>query len=497
MIANFVGSGWVALMSFAFIPVYIHFLGIESYGLIGLFISIQAILSLLDLGLGAAATRQVARLSAESSHTEEMHDLVRTLEWIYWLVGGGIALAILAIAPLAARQWIQPVSMPRQEAEYALVLMGLAFAGRWPYFLYSGVMMGLQRQVLFNTLRLFIETLRSAGAAVVLWLIAPTLSAFLIWNLGVAFLSALVGAVGMRACLPKANRTPRFDFGQIRGVWRYAAGLSGIAVSVVILTQADKLIISRLLDLEQLGYYVLAWATANALEQFVGPVYAAFFPSMAQAVASRDDRRLIESYHRGSQLVAFLLVPLGALLVVLPYEVLWLWTRNPHVAASAALLLSVLAAGTVLHGLMSIPYAMQLAHGWVSLAFWVNVASIVVLIPALIVLVPLLGGLGGAIVWLILNACYVLVTIPLMHNRLFPMEKWPWYRNVVLVPVASCGAIAILAKGLLTFVLSDLAVFAVLALTLGAMFLACALALPRIRPVIAATFARRDNPSQK
>ena len=36
-VANYFGQGWQALMGLAFVPVYIRYLGIESYGLIGIF----------------------------------------------------------------------------------------------------------------------------------------------------------------------------------------------------------------------------------------------------------------------------------------------------------------------------------------------------------------------------------------------------------------------------------------------------------------------------
>ena len=37
-IANYLGTGWAALMAIAFVPLYIKYLGIEAYGIIGLFV---------------------------------------------------------------------------------------------------------------------------------------------------------------------------------------------------------------------------------------------------------------------------------------------------------------------------------------------------------------------------------------------------------------------------------------------------------------------------
>ena len=56
-----------ALMSFAFVPLYIRFMGMEGYGLIGVFTTMLAIFALLDLGLGLTVNRELARLSADDT----------------------------------------------------------------------------------------------------------------------------------------------------------------------------------------------------------------------------------------------------------------------------------------------------------------------------------------------------------------------------------------------------------------------------------------------
>ena len=59
LVANFIGRGWYALMSLAFVPVYIKYMGIEAYGLVGVFATLQALFSLLDFGLSTTMFRAV------------------------------------------------------------------------------------------------------------------------------------------------------------------------------------------------------------------------------------------------------------------------------------------------------------------------------------------------------------------------------------------------------------------------------------------------------
>ena len=64
VVANYIGSFCQALLGFLFVPLYIKYLGIESYGLIGLSVSLSALLRLADLGLSSTLSREFARCSA-------------------------------------------------------------------------------------------------------------------------------------------------------------------------------------------------------------------------------------------------------------------------------------------------------------------------------------------------------------------------------------------------------------------------------------------------
>ncbi len=111
-IANFAGRGWSAILAFLFIPIYIKVLGIESWGLIGFFTTLMAILNLLDMGLSTTLNRELARLSARRDTNREQRDLVRTLETIYWIPAVLLGLLVLATGPLIARHWINSQELP-------------------------------------------------------------------------------------------------------------------------------------------------------------------------------------------------------------------------------------------------------------------------------------------------------------------------------------------------------------------------------------------------
>jgi O-antigen/teichoic acid export membrane protein len=447
--ANLAGKAWSAAVSLVAVPVYLHILGIEGYGIIGFFLSLSAILSLLDLGLGMALNRQLAQYSVQGGRARDMRDLVRTLEVIYWLVGLGIGIVVAAAAPWFARHWLQLGELPEAVAAQTLVLMGIAIACQWPRALYAGGLVGLQRLVMLNVIAAAFATVLNAGAVIVLWAVAPTLQAFMIWHIAISLLETVVTGVVLWRRLPAAPGRPAFSRRLLREIWRFAAGMTGISTMAVVLTQLDKVILSRLLALDAYGYYTLAWRVASGLYYLAAPITAAFFPRFTQLAALNDQRELARLYHRGTQFMSVALLPLVAMIALFPAELLLLWTRDAATAQGSSRLLAWLILGTALNGLMNLPLAVQLAHGATRLVFVTNTAAVLVLAPLLYYVTLRHGALGAAWIWCALNAGYVLILLRMMHRHILPDELRAWFILDTGIPAAAAfGAVVVLKYAL-------------------------------------------------
>ncbi|MCK9230765.1 MAG: oligosaccharide flippase family protein [Syntrophales bacterium] len=440
--ANFAGSFWQALMAIIFIPLYIKFLGMEAYGLIGIFITLQALFLLLDAGLGATVNREMARLSAIPGKAQEMRDLVRSMEIIYWFIAVAIGLAIMLLSPYIAHYWVKPEQLSSEVVQRVMLIMGLAIAVQWPVSFYSGGLTGLQRQVLLSGVNSIIATLRWCGAVLVLWLVSPTIFTFFVWQIIVSILHVLMMRSFLWRSLPTSFKKSSFRGKLLLGVWRFAVGMSGISILGTLLTQTDKIILSKMLPLETFGYYTLAWMVASTLYRLIGPLFIAVYPRLTQLVSMRDEENTKRIYHKACQFMSVLILPVTAIIAFFSYEILLLWTQNPTTAENAHVLVSILIIGTALNGLMNIPYALQLAHGWTRLAFYVNLVAVTAIVPLTILMAWHYGAVGAAIVWVVLNSGYVLVAIQFMHRRLLISEKRTWYIKDVGFPLVVAFATA-------------------------------------------------------
>ena len=487
--ANFVSSLWAGLMNLALIPLYIRLMGIEPYGLVGFFLTLQSVLALLDAGLGRTLNRELARFSALPDAAPQMRRLLRTFELIYWGVAFVAGALIMLLSRWIASGWVRPERLSGETVQQAILLMGLAFIAQWPLALYSGGLVGLQKQVSLGVISAAAATLRGGGAVLVLWLVSPTVQAFFIWQICVGLLNTAVVAIVVWRAVGGTGGA-RFDVVALRSTWRFAAGVTVISVLASVLTQLDKVILSRMLSLEMFGYYAFAGTTAASLYRFIGPISSAVFPRFAQLVEARDDARLAALYHDVAQLMAVVILPAAIFVAFFSHEVLLLWTRDPVTVGNTHLILSLLIIGTALNGLLNIPYALVLAYGWTRMVIWTNVAAVLILVPLVLVLTRRFGAPGAALGWLAYNTGATLVVPVLMHRRVLRGELFRWYVHDVSAPLAAAAIMAGAARLLLPSIDGDIPSLIVRLVPAAAVVQTAAmLAVPAVRQRLGARFS--------
>lgn len=429
-------------MGLVFVPLYIRYLGMESYGLIGVFALLQAWLTLLDMGMTPSLNREMARFTAGAHTTQSIRNLLRSLEFIGVGVAILIGIFIWGLSAWLASGWLRADKLPMEVVSQGIAVMGFVVAGRFLEGLYRGALLGLQEQVLFNVVNAFFATVRAVGAVGILAWVSPTIQAYFVWQSIVSAGSVISLAALAHRRLPPAPLPARFSWQALGEVWRFAGGMMATAFLSILLTQIDKILLSRMLNLEAFGYYTLATVVVSVIGLLIAPITQAAYPRFTELVTTGDPTRLARAYHHSAELVTVLIGSIALMLFFFPAEILLAWTGDPVITQETAPLLRLLALGTFLNGLMHIPYMLQLAHGWAGLAVKVNLVAVTLLVPAMFWAVPRFGAIGAAWAWVLLNAGYVLIGIQIMHRRLLPGDQWKWYWRDVCVPLAAAIAVA-------------------------------------------------------
>lgn len=444
IVANYLGQGWVALMGLAFLPVYVNYLGVEAFGLIGAFAALQAWFALLDLGLSPTLSREMARFSVGAHKPQEIRNLLYTMEVIYLSVALLLTFLLTISAYWLATNWFNAHQLPVDAIGRALTIAAWIVACRWMSTLYRSALTGLHKQIWLSAVSALFATWRFGGVVLVLAFVSPTIEAFFIFQLVIGLAETLLLRREVGRMLPRGAVKSAFSSVALRAVWGFAGGMTLITVLSTLLTQADKLILSALLPLSQYGFFSLAATMAGVLSFLIGPVANIAYPQFTMLVEQQRKQKLVEQYHKFSQFLACIVFPVMLVLCVFAHEVVFVWTGEISTADAVAPVLSILVLGNALNGVMHMPYLVQLAHGWLRLSVIVNFISVVVLVPALMVTVPRYGMLAAAWIWVILNLGYILFNISAMHRRILRGEQWRWYSNCFLLPLCSGGVVVAL-----------------------------------------------------
>lgn len=447
IIANFLGKFWLFTITVVAVPVYIAFVGVEAFGLIGFFSVLLATLQVLELGLGVVINREIAKTRLSPERFQNTRDLFRSLEVIYWVVGLFLSIVIYLSAPFIASEWLNSEHQETAAIENAIRLMGLTIAFSWPTSLYAGCLMGLEKQVLLNLLQIAFASLRTGGAMLVLWQVSPTLEAFFLWQLAASAISTITFAIVCWRVLPHRLQSAKFNISTLRDVWRFAVGLGATTIATFLLSNFDKLVLSKTLSLSEFAGYNVANQMNAASRLIPAAVFQALFPRFSSLYAKNDQGAIVAMYHKGSQFIALVVFPTSMSLAMFSAEILQLWLRNEQVAGAAAGTASVLLIGSALNAALGIPYVMTVARGWSMYGFYQNLVSAIIIVPLMLFLVSLYGAMGAAFSWLILNVGYLIVAAPIIARRTVPKgELFIFYTHDIGKPFVVCLAVSAMTR---------------------------------------------------
>jgi O-antigen/teichoic acid export membrane protein len=446
-LAGLSGSLISAAIGFAAVPIYLHLLGVEVYGLIGFYLTLQALLQVFDLGLTATTNREVARARAGPS-LQQAAELVATLAWVAWTIAALIAASLFMLSPAIATHWLQLGRIDASDAVVALALMALALGLRWPVGFYQSVLLGSERVAHCSLVNALMTVFAHAGAAAMLWFIAADVRVFFAWQA----LSALLHVLWMRnsawRSLP-GSRPRRPVAGCLAGVGSFSLTMAGVGAIGLVFMQTDKLILSRILPLDLFGQYMLASLLAGGLYTLVTPAFNAIYPRFSRLAAAGQETALHRSYRDVTHLLACLLLPVAMFLAISAQGLLALWTSDSGLAASVAPVVAMLSIGSALHGVMFVPYAMTLSLGAAGLALRINLVLLLALGPLMLFLTFRFGPPGAAAAWLLLHLAYVVGGGWVTNTALMPKTAKDWLLVDVGVPAAVCLALGLAGRALI------------------------------------------------
>ncbi len=441
--ANSLSQFYVALVSIITVPLYVQYMGAEAYGLIGFFSVLQAWFSLLDMGLTPTISRETARFRGGVTDVLTYRRIVRALEGVFLFVSLAGGLAMLAASTYIAGDWLRVSQLPGSEVQTAVQLMAVIIATRWMCSLYRGCISGEEKLVWLSWFNSIIATARFIGVLPLLVFVGTTPTVFFTFQLFVSFIE-LLGltsyAYRLYPTIPSGQHVP-WDWRPLKPLLTFSLSIAFTSSVWVIVTQTDKLVLSKILPLAEYGNFTLAVLMASGVMVITAPVSGALLPRMAKMEAEGNHVGLIRLYRQATQFISVVAGAISATLAFYAEPILWAWTGDRQLASQAAPVLLLYALGNGVLAVAAFPYYLQYAKGDMRLHLIGNALFIVFLIPLIIWSASHYGAIGAGYVWLALNLLSFVAWLPLVHNKFEPGLNRKWYgRDVFPMMISAIAA---------------------------------------------------------
>ncbi|MGJ7031899.1 oligosaccharide flippase family protein [Niabella hirudinis] len=453
-----------ALLGIILLPIYIRYLGSESYGLVAFYATLAGTLTVLVNGLGSATAREISILHATGAGGRKMTSLLFSSEILHWLIALVFGVLILAFSNLISVHWLNARNISPSTLKYSIMLMGILFTLQVPASVYEGSLNGVHRQGESAVINLLFAIVKSVGVIFILKFIKADIITYFLWQVIIASLLTLSLRIFAYRYINASKVKKFFSIGILKTVNKFAMGVTGIAIVTFFINQIDKVIVSKFLSLEVVGYYNIAFLLASVLTMLITPIQTIVFPKFNALEARHKSGDLRRLYYKTSKWVTILVLPVGCILIAFSNDLLWLWTKNVKLVEETSPILKIVAGGTIINSICSIYYFYTLAKGNTRFGFYQNLFSVFLILPLAVILTKNYGAIGASFCWLIYNSLLLLISLPLFHYFYLKNQVFFWVKETLIYPASLCFLLFFGSKFLLNIYYPHLGILKLAAL---------------------------------
>lgn len=401
-------------------PVLLHHLGLAQYGIWLIASAAVGAGTIVFSGFGDAVIQRIALLRSLED-PGAVHKVIATMLAINLVLGGLLASALWIIVPFVAGRITHSDPVLGLTCLWSLRIGAVLIVIKSVESVFISAQRAYERYA--PAVRIGITSrLLMTGGAVVLALHGSGVVALMLVTAALSAAAAVAQWAALRDHLDSAPFRPAFD----RETLRQLASVGGFtwlqAVSGVIFSQADRLIVGATAGASAVAYYGIVVQIAQPIHGLTAAGLHWLFPHLASRLGAGS----IASLRRPIALT-FLAnlasaATLTAAVLILGPRAVALW-MGPAFAAHEAVLLPTVAIGFSLLALNVTAHYTLMAAGNVRIITTLNVAGGLAMLLAMALLVPQHGAAGAASARLCYGPITLLLYLPLASRLRTPKQK--------------------------------------------------------------------------
>ena len=447
IISNIFTKIFVSFIALLFVPIYVSIVGLDYFGIIAIFTLLSSIFGIFDLGISNSLNRLIAANINHSNSFRRLINQTRVLEFLYWIIGFVITVIIILLSGFIADQLASSDIFPPERMEKIIIIFAILFFIQWPTNFYSAGVYGLQRHSLLNFSNIFMLLLRNFLGLIYLKFYDNSIEGFLIWQCIGYFVWTLTLIIIFHKIFPSKDFKINFSYDSIKDLIPFAKGLFFISIFTVFITQFDKIILAKLLPIEEIGIYGISALAASTVHYYATGFYTAMFPKFSSLSKASNIYELKNLFNKVTMLCAVLTYSTLSGYIIYAYEIIFLWTNNIEIVNASKNIIIVLTIATAFHSQTSLFLALQLSKKNTIIPIAKNIIMLTFLVPISIFAIKAYGVIGAAIGWLTVTLMALMIEPIISYKTLLGKGILRWLIVSNIIPlITSISIVFIVAK---------------------------------------------------
>ncbi len=245
----------------------------------------------------------------------------------------------MSAAEFIASEFIKVTIIPLSDVITVIRVLGFGIALQMFANFYMGGLLGLEHQVSANVLQVIWGIFKNGLVVVLVWFF-PSIVVFFWWQAIVTLIYVLLLRYYLLKKLFAEEKSLIFkwewDTDILKNTWRFAGGMLLISLVAVINTQVDKLAISKLLPLTELGYYTIAVALSQGLIVITNPIATATLPKFTSLFSESRIPDASKLFYNTFNFVSVIVFALGSVLFFFASDIIYIWTGNVDLSLNSS-----------------------------------------------------------------------------------------------------------------------------------------------------------------
>jgi O-antigen/teichoic acid export membrane protein len=425
---NVIGWVWITLLSIITVPIVIHHIGIEQYGILALVFLLLGYFAFLDLGLGEAVVKFVSEYYSKGN-VQQINGIINSILFIYIIIGLIGVSFIIFFTRFYALKLFKISPQYAQVARASFYLAAIGFFLNLIMAVFSKIPEGIQRFDITSKIMIVLGTLTNLGNIIVV-LRGGKLFALVIVNLCGTILGIFLYYAFSKAIFKNLKINFRFSWQDFKKTFSFGVYTVFTKLAAVVSLSLFQIIIGIILGPVSVAIYNVPAKLLSRLQIFANKMSYVVFPMVSELKADNHIDRIHRIYEKLSKYMFFIISVFCISAVSFSYHILNYWIGNDF-AEKGFKVFILLAFAYYLHSISIVPSLVVNGMGKPKYNAVFSMLNGIISIILLIFLSRKSGIVGSATAFLI-SSFNVPVFILIVNKYILKFSSIKYIKNVFL-----------------------------------------------------------------